>query len=75
MWVRRFPVIFTSRVARQKMVCQPDGRELPYTVVAPQAFTVSTSPMMNIVSCEIMEENIQNKRMDKLKIENCPEFG
>ena len=34
-WVRRFPVIFTSRVARQKMVCQPDGRELPYTVVAP----------------------------------------
>ena len=37
-------------MAHQKKVCRPDGRELPYTVVAPQAFTVSTSLSMNIVS-------------------------
>ena len=45
-----FAVVFSSRAACQKIMCRTDGRELPYTAVAPQAFTVSTSPTMNIAS-------------------------
>ena len=41
-----FTVLFASRVARPKKVCQPGERELPSAVVAPEACTAVTSPVM-----------------------------
>ena len=43
-----FTVLFASRVTRPKKMYRPDERELPSTVVAPQACTAATFPVMII---------------------------
>ena len=53
-----FTVLFVSRVARPKKVCQPGERELPSAVVAPQACTAATFPVM--ITASIFSEAIDS---------------